>query len=259
MQYINNHLNSSFLDKKFSGPCICIGYGKSAVQLKANAKWKKFFSISCNYAQQAFPSPMFVYQDRDFLMKSMNFISSYRFFGVPVLPTAKYVLHNKSLMQPLQGFFINRIKHEKRPNWIDSKNSTHLYCSCPISGASAVSMAYCMGFSPIVIVGYDAEPGSYEYYKRHPIHGNHNSKGMAMWGRSQNNFLSRFGEEMGIINCSYTNALPKRELSDVIKEYADDMNYQQSCDMLEDTYFKEAQEFGSKAVEKFIQKPRYAR
>jgi hypothetical protein len=258
MKYINNHLNSSYLDKKFSGPCVCIGYGKSAIQMRAVPKWKKHFSIACNYAQSSFPSPIYTYQDRDFVNRSMGFISRYKFFGLPILPTARYVLHNKSLMQTLQGFFVNRIKHGNRPTWLDSKNSTHLFSSCPISGAVAAGMAYCMGFSPIIIVGYDAEPGSYRYYKRHPIHGSNNSKGMAMWGRSQHNFLKNWGKELGIINCSYSSAMEKHELSDVITDL-DDENYGSSCDILEDIYFKNAKEFGSTAVENFIKKPRYSR
>lgn len=259
MLFINNHLNSNFLDRKFSGPCICIGYGKSAVQLRAYPEWKKYFSIACNYAQINFPSPIYMYQDRDFLIRNMNFISNYKFLGVPVLPTARYVLHNKALMQPLQGFFVNRIKHEARPNWLSTKTSTHLFASCPITGAIATSLAYCMGFNPIIIVGYDANPGSYDYYKRHPLHGNHNSKGMAKWGRSQHNFLSSWGKDMNIINCSYSTALEKYELRDVLNEYKDEFNYEQSCSILEDTFFKKAKEFDLKSVEKFIRKPRYTR
>lgn len=216
---INNHFTSTILDNKFSGPCIVIGSGPSSKQLAECPSWKNIYSISCNYSQINFPSQLYFYQDKDFIFKNKEFLSKKKYLGVSILPTSQKALENKELMSDLGGFFINRVKYSKEPQWIKTKNSEKLQCSTPITGSIAISMAYIMGFNPIIAVGFDAQKGSYSYLKHHPVFGKNNGRAALMHADGQSEFLKKWGRSLNLINCSDGNwSNEKKKLCNILPD-----------------------------------------
>lgn len=217
LKELNNHLPSTIFDNSCSGPCIVIGSGPSQKILTENEEWKNFYSISVNWSQTQFPSQIYCWQDGSFISQSKSFVTKKQFISCSILPTSKPYLENQNLMQGIGGIYINRVPTRERPEWIDTKSSKTVQSCSPISGAIAICLAYIMGFSPIVIVGFDCNAGDYKYMKKHPQFGYFNKRGATVHAQTQVRFLKNFGKEMNIINCSETEAITRYDFSKTLK------------------------------------------
>jgi len=241
LKEINNHLPSTIFDKSCSGPCIVIGSGPSQKKLIENEAWKSFYTISVNWSQILFPSQMFFWQDGSFVSQTKANISKKQFISCSILPTSKKAIENKHLMQNVGGIYINRIPTRERPEWLDSKNSSKLQSCSPISGAIAICMAYIMGFNPIIIIGFDCNIGDYRYMKKHPQFGNFNKRGADKHAETQVRLLKNYGNDMGIINCSETEAITRFNFHKIIKQQKD-ANKNRCQSIVKDIYINSCKE-----------------
>ena len=209
LKSINNHLPSTVFDQQCSGPCIIIGSGPSQNELLTNKDWNNYYTMSVNWSQMSFPSQIYFWQDASLISQSKAFLNKKQFLGCSILPTSKVALGNQQLMQGLGGIYIDRTSSRERPDWIDTKKSDKIQCCSPISGAIAICMAYVMGFSPIVLVGFDCNDGEYAYLKKHPQFGYFNKRAARKHAHTQVRLLKNFGHELGVVNCSQTEAITR--------------------------------------------------
>lgn len=241
LKQINNHLPSKIFDQSCSGPCIVIGSGPSQKKLLENNEWKNLYSISTNWSQMLFPSQMYVWQDGPFVSQSKAFLSKKQYISCSVLPTSKRSLDNRHLMKGIGGIYINRIPTRERPEWLDTKKSDELKCCSPISGAVALCIAYTMGFSPIIIIGFDCNIGDYRYMKKHPQFGINNKRAANKHAHTQVRLLKNFGKDMNIINCSETDALTKYNFDKIVNQQEDKNKYRCQS-ILKDIYINKCKE-----------------
>lgn len=193
---------------QFEGTCICIGWGKSAQQLKEDRAWLNYFSISCNYAQLSFPSPLACFQDNDFIAM------------------AKPALIEQDSYSCIIGHKIGRSERSGLKGWIAHRKGigkletgrAGLTLPAPQTGPAAAVVAHAMGFKRIILVGFDASPETgYSYFGHHPLYGEVNPKVKHIEQlERQNNFIREYKDILGLVNCS-NNGLPRISLSEALE------------------------------------------
>jgi len=144
-------------------------------------------------------------------------------------------------MQNIGGVYINRIPTRERPEWLETKKSDEVKACSPISGAIAMCMAYIMGFDPIIIVGFDCNVGDYKYMRKHPQFGYFNKRGANKHAETQVRLLKNFGNDLGIINCSETEAMPRYNFHKTIKQQSD-ANKNRCQSIVKDIYIDSCKE-----------------
>jgi len=239
---INQYAEAEHLSNQFSGPIIIIGSGESCEQLeRKDAHWRKFFSISCNFSQLHFPSPMFSCQDREFLMKARYSVDKHKTYNFLITKRNQPVIKS-SLCEKLHGFH-HPLATEENNNysWIESKKMKDLRTKSPITGAFTIGAAHCMGFHPIIAVGFDAVPGRYNYHKNHYRMKNNNPRAAAVHAKKQFDFLKEMSKKIGLINCSTAPWAKKWNLEELISSKFFSPNKEEMKAKMNEIYTKRAE------------------
>ncbi len=200
---IPNFKPSTLLDNRFAGPCIVVGSGPSSKILDTFQEWRQFFSIGCNWAGLRHKTDLLAWTDEGFLDRAKDDLprDAYNLLICGKSHPIPDFAHKIEALN-LKGFRVLRKVEDERPSWLTTRSSELITTRAPISGVVALSMAYCMGFDPIIAVGFDASHKSYQYAEPHPVYGMSNQRAAEDHAPWQYEFLKRHAKEMRIVNCS---------------------------------------------------------
>lgn len=253
LKEINNHLPSTIFDQSCSGACIIIGSGPTQNKLLENKEWQDYYTISANWSQIYFPSQIYCWQDGGFIGQTKAILAKKQHISCSILPTSKKSIHNEYLMKNIGGIYVNRIPSRERPKWLGTKDSTNMTSCSPISGAIAACMAYTMGFSPIILIGFDCNDGDYKYLKKHPNFGYFNQRAARKHAQTQVRLLKNFGEDMGIINCSDTDAMIKHNFDKTLASI-NDPNRKRCQSIVKDIFIEQCKQNGMPFINEWKKK-----
>ncbi len=203
---------STDLHERFHGPCILIGSGPSQSQLDDLPEWRDWFSISCNLAQLAYPSPLYAFQDADFPKQTKG--------RTEVLPPAYGLLltrHTVPYFLPPPTWQGWRVRTRIGPtDWL---TSSEIHCPAWNTGALVAIFAHLCGFSPVVCVGFDATPNNYRYATNHPRYGAENPHAARKHAGGQQKFLREYAQRLGLINCSTGDWAERQQLPALLAQH----------------------------------------
>lgn len=198
---------------------------------------------------------MYAYQDSSFIMRAKNKLIPYRNLGLVCMSkNKKNFVNNKKHIGNVGGFYIKR-KKSKNLQWIKSKTlngNGKITLDCPITGVVATSAAYLLGFSPIILVGFDATPGRYVYLKDHYQHGKKNKSACNKFSSMQHNFLKDNSKELGVINCSHGEFAEQKDFQETLKQYRPNKISQRR--IIEGMYLTEMKKHNKRFYAQFVKK-----
>jgi hypothetical protein len=251
---LNNHIKSTSLDRQLSGPCVVIGSGPSGGSLKLHPQWRNYYSITCNWSQNHFPSHMTFYQDPDFIHKTKSVFEKHKCFPCCINSKSKKAIVKKKLTQFMCGYYVERIPHGMG-NWIETKNSDIIQTTSPVTGIIAIATAYCWGFDPIILVGFDIDKQSkYEYYKPHYKFGKINHQSGDKFGSGIYNFLNKHKEKLHLINCGTSDWGPQINIKEALNNLQP--NYSKTADRVEEIIFSAISKLNPRLLKKKLSQKR---
>jgi hypothetical protein len=228
---MSNFLPFNTIANSCSGVCICIGSGGSSSLLAEYSKFKNYFHITSNFSQINYPSSfLYCYQDSEFIEKAEKSLIK-KSLGICILPKGKNLLKNEKL----GGFYINRNIH----NICTFKKNT-ITIPTVLTGSTSIYIANLLGFTKIILIGYDAKIGNYNYFKPHPRMGHSNYKARAKHSIGQNNFINRYKKQFNLINCSWNNFNPQIKIKDALLNEKE--NYKDNVKIIENLFLKNINE-----------------
>lgn len=200
-------------------PIVIYGSGPSINTAKDSNLKYNLFSISVNHAQNVIPSPVNLYQDADYLRQNLNRLNNQRVLGFNVLPNTKHILQRPKFRE-LPTFYCWRLinhhhTHQPVPDYLDAA-----WMKLPVffSGFIAINIARILGFSPIILVGFDLNPTTYSYGNPHPVHKSSNKIALRS-AENHYNYLKEHHQKFNIINCSQSDWADTEPFESTIEKY----------------------------------------
>lgn len=195
-------------------PILLIGSGPSSKQLKNKIYWHNIYSVGINHSCIQLPTISYCCQDYSFLLEAGSRLRGR--MGYYCLPNCLASLSKINNKHILHGFYGHKVVCNE-----DANDLSQIKCPVFFSGALMVVIAALMGFSPIILVGYDMLI-NYQYAFLHPVNKLHN---VAVEKRDQRKpilskqaeFLKDYCYKYNIINCSDANFARKEDLETTLK------------------------------------------
>jgi hypothetical protein len=233
---IGNKYKISRFNHVFTGPCIVIGSGPSSKELDEFDLWKNYFSMSINFSQIKYISPIVFYQDLDVYRKLNGMFAKYKMLTI----YEKVRNNNVSYINKKNNYTFG-IQVSKRA--IAGKTSfciknDEIRTNMILSGYQGLALANYFGFNPIYAIGFDATDSNYEYAEKHPMtHRTKNSQAIHHLEKSAK-FMKQNAVNLNIINCSKSKNVwgIQGNIKDILKH---EQNYRSNYNIMENIMKKD--------------------